>query len=468
MLSTAWASAERTLPYAALHGLLRPELARLGELPAPERAVLDAAFGGGPATPDPAGPAAAALCLLAGAPEPVLLCVDDLDRLDSASRDTLNALARLCGDTHVGMIVAERAAPGTPSAPSDPLTATLEGLPAAEARSLLHRAGRVVGYPEEQLVLAVAGGNPLALTELSLGAGPLGDTAGFGMLPATARLAEAHREDLKGLSVPARSVLLVAALSAAPLARDVLAASTLLLGSTDAARAGLAELTGHGLLTETKSTAREAGTCETAGAAKCGAAEGAVGAGGVVGAAEVVAAAGSAEADGGVESVEADGAGGDGGAAGVAGDGEAGGVAGDMEGVDVFGGAGGAAGPGAGEVAGAAGAAGGVDVFGAVPAGAGAFATEESSLRFPQPLHRSAVLRLEWAARRMAAHAALGQCLTSPPHAAWHTARGPAGVRGPVVRSPGRARSRRDGADRPARDTPAGKPASRVRAVRGR
>ncbi|MGW1625108.1 AAA family ATPase [Streptomyces sp. NPDC002172] len=249
VLSTAWASAERTLPYAALHGLLRPELARLGELPAPERAVLDAAFGGGPATPDPAGPAAAALCLLAGAPEPVLLCVDDLDRLDSASRDTLNALARLCGDTHVGMIVAERAAPGTPSAPSDPLTAALEGLPAPEVRILLHRAGRVVGYTEEQLVLAVAGGNPLALTELSLGAGPLGDTAGFGMLPATARLAEAHREDLKGLSVPARSVLLVAALSAAPLARDVLAASTLLLGSTDAARAGLAELTGHGLLT---------------------------------------------------------------------------------------------------------------------------------------------------------------------------------------------------------------------------
>ncbi|MGW5652663.1 AAA family ATPase [Streptomyces humi] len=355
VLSTAWAPAERTLPYAALHGLLRPELARLDELPVPERAVLDAAFGGGPATPDPAGPATAALRLLARAPEPVLLCVDDLDRLDSASRDTLNALARLCGDTHVGMIVAERAAPGTVSAPADPLTVTLDDLPVSEARILLHRTGRTVGYTEEQLVLAVAGGNPLALTELSLGAGPLGDTAGFGMLPATARLAEAHAEDLKGLSAAARGVLLVAALSVSPLTRDVLAASTLLLGSADAARAGLAELTGRGLLIGTKGAMREAATAE---------ADRAVPTGEPYGTPEAAGGAGSVGGAGGV------------GSAGV-----------------------------------------GVGV------GVGVVVAGEWGLCFPRQLLRSAVLRLESAARRMAAHAALGQCLASPPGAAWHAAR---------------------------------------------
>lgn len=304
VLSTTWAPAERGLRHAALHGLLRPGLARLGALPAAERDVLDTAFGGGRAAPAPAHLAAATLRLLTAAAEPVLLCVDDLDRLDAASRDTLRALARLCGETHVGMIVAERGAPGT-RLPLNTLTATLDDLPGPQARALVARAGRATGYTEEQLVLALARGNPLALTELSLEGGPLGDAAGFGMLPATPRLAEAYAEDLRGLPVSARGVLLTAALSTSSLAQDILGASTRLLGSGHAARAGLAETVARGLV---------------------------------------------------VEAVE-----------------------------------------------------------------------EERRLRFPQPLVRPAVLHLESAARRMAAHAALGQSLTSPPHAAWHTARCAAG-----------------------------------------
>ncbi|MGP4052129.1 AAA family ATPase [Streptomyces sp. 2A115] len=304
VLSTTSAPAERGLPHAALHKLLRPVLARLTELPFTERTVLETAFGGGPAAPAPARLATAVLRLLATSAEPVLLCVDDLDRIDAASRDTLRALARLRGATdgaQVAMILAERTSPDAPIT-TDALTATLTGLPDPQARALVARAGRATGYTEERLVLAVARGNPLALTELRLGEDPPGDAAGFGMPAATPRLAEAYAEDLEGLSAPARGVLLTAALSASPVASDILAASTLMLGGGHAAHAGLTEALARGLVVE-----------------------------------------------------------------------------------------------------------------------------EDRRLCFPQPLLRPAVLHLESAARRMAAHAALGQSLTSPGHAAWHTAQCTAG-----------------------------------------
>ncbi|MEV6766659.1 AAA family ATPase [Streptomyces sp. NPDC051105] len=326
VLSTAWAPGEEELAYAALHALLRPVLARVGDLPDRERTVLRAAFTGGGTVPGPAELATAGLRLLATLSEPVLLCVDDLDRLDAASRDALLALAGLCGSPPtgsgsgstvgsasgarpVGMIVAERAGGGSPSYPHG-LSVTLGPLPDPHARALVARAGRVTGYGEEQLVLAVARGNPLALSELSLGGGPLGDTAGFGMLSATPRLAEAFAYDWAALSASAREVLLVAALSVSPCRREILCVSSSLLGDDDgAARAGLAELVARGLVVDES-----------------------------------------------VEEVE-EGVGGDG-----------------------------------------------------------------SRVRFHEPLMRPAVLRLASAARRMAVHAALGQSLGSPAHAAWHAA----------------------------------------------
>ncbi|WP_037914418.1 helix-turn-helix transcriptional regulator [Streptomyces sp. NRRL WC-3744] len=418
VLSTAWAPGERGLRHAALHRLLRPALAGITALPDRERTLLDAAFGGGvttpgtgepdmpgtrepaavgsaelagpgelaavgsaelaeagtdelagsafvepagsasdelagsasarlspsvcaeqaavgsaePVAPAPAQLAAAMMRLLAVASEPVLLCVDDLDRLDGASRDTLRALARLCGETRVGLIVAERAASDVRTLPHA-VTVTLGSLPSSPARALVTRAGRATGYAEEQLVLAVARGNPLALTELSMDGGHPGDTAGFGMLPATPRLAEAYAEDVEGLSAPARTVLLTAALSASPVTRDILRASTSLLDGDRAARAGLAETIARGLVAESV---------------------------GVEGAEGAVVAEGAGPVLGAVDLRE--------------------------EGAE-----------------------------------------ENRRLYFPEPLVRPAVLRLESAARRMAAHHALGRSLTSPPHAAWHTAQCVAG-----------------------------------------
>ncbi|WP_043196955.1 helix-turn-helix transcriptional regulator [Streptomyces sp. NRRL WC-3725] len=428
VLSTAWAPGERGLRHAALHRLLRPALAGITALPDRERTLLDAAFGGGvttpgtgepdmpgtrepaavgsaelagpgtgelagpgtcelaavgsaelaeagtdelagsafvepagsasdelagsasarlspsvcaeqaavgsaePVAPAPAQLAAAVMRLLAVASEPVLLCVDDLDRLDGASRDTLRALARLCAHTRVGLIVAERAASDVRTLPHA-LTVTLGSLPSSLARALVTRAGRATGYAEEQLVLAVARGNPLALTELSMDGGHPGDAAGFGMLPATPRLAEAYAEDVEGLSAPARTVLLTAALSASPVTRDILRASTSLLDGDRAARAGLTETIARGLVAESV---------------------------GVEGAEGAVVAEGAGPVLGAVDLRE--------------------------EGAE-----------------------------------------ENRRLYFHEPLVRPAVLRLESAARRMAAHHALGRSLTSPPHAAWHTAQCVAG-----------------------------------------
>lgn len=285
VLSTAWAPAEREWPLAALNHLLRPALHRATGIPDRERAVLDTAFGGGPATPAPAELAAAVLRLLDTLPGPVLLCVDDLDRLDPASRDTLRAVAGLCGGTRVGLIVTERTVSGAPPCPH-PQTVTLGRLPDLQARALVALAGRVTGYAEEQLVLAVARGNPLALTELSLGDGPLGDTACFGMLPATPRLAEAYAEDRQALSALARTVLLTAALSASPVTRDILAASALLLDSADAARDGLAEVVARGLVVESPGPTdadENAGAMEAVGTLRTGVVE----ADGAAGAVEV-------------------------------------------------------------------------------------------------------------------------------------------------------------------------------------
>ncbi|MFF4749222.1 AAA family ATPase [Streptomyces sp. NPDC002514] len=301
VLSTAWAPAERGLRHAALHGLLHPLLDRLTDLPDQDRSVLEEAFGGA-AGPAPHQLAEAALRLLATTPGPVLVRVDDLDRLDAASRDTVGEMARRCGGTQVGMIVAQRTQPAGPLAP-DALTVTLGPLSPPQARELVERSGRVTSYAEQELVLAVAAGNPLALTELSLNGTGLMDAAGLGMLPATPRLAEAYADDLAALSAPARDVLLVAALSMSPLTQDVLGAGTRLLDGATAARSGLAEAVRRGLVAE-----------------------------------------------------------------------------------------------------------------------------RGDRLRFAQPLLRVAVLHLESAARRMTAHAALGQSVTSPLHAAWHTAQCTAGA----------------------------------------
>ncbi|MEU6292541.1 LuxR C-terminal-related transcriptional regulator [Streptomyces sp. NPDC046988] len=380
VLETAPAPGERALPCAALHSLLGSLLPRLAELPAARRATLRAAFGAGGTGPAPGPLAVAVRDLLTLPPGPVLLCVDDVDLLDPASRDTVRALARLCAGTGVGLIITERAAPPPGQPAPDARTATLGPLPAPEARRLVALAGRVTTYAEEELVLHVARGNPLALTELSLGATLSPDMAGLGTLPATPRLAQAYARDLEGMSPAARDLLLVGALSTSPAARDVLTAAAHLTGGDDAARAGLEEVLTRGLITR----------------------HGAVGDGGPGREGDPGQVGGSGRASGpGVE----------GGPGGEGAPGQVGALGGD--GAPERDGAPGQDGAPRGE----ADPDGGRDLDHRPDQ-----PRPEHQLRFPDPLLRIAVLARESGVRRLTAHAALGGTVTDPARAAWHSA----------------------------------------------
>jgi len=96
VLATAGVEAESDLPYSALHRLVRPLLADLGRLPAPQQSMLLSAFGmaehdGG----DLFLVALGTLGLLANeAAQRPLVTVDDMHWLDAASRDAIAFVGR--------------------------------------------------------------------------------------------------------------------------------------------------------------------------------------------------------------------------------------------------------------------------------------------------------------------------------------------------------------------------------------
>ena len=104
--------AEQHLPFAVLHELLRPILSQADALPAGHRSALMTAFGLdlSRAAPEPLFIALAALELVAdaGAEAPLLLVIDDLQWVDSASRDVVGFIARRLANEQMVMLVAER------------------------------------------------------------------------------------------------------------------------------------------------------------------------------------------------------------------------------------------------------------------------------------------------------------------------------------------------------------------------
>ena len=96
VLSTTGVLSEAQLPFAGLHQLLRPVRGRAVELPALQRAALDAAFGLTHAVrPEHFRIAMAALDLVAevATDAPVLLLVDDAHWLDRPTSETRSSAA---------------------------------------------------------------------------------------------------------------------------------------------------------------------------------------------------------------------------------------------------------------------------------------------------------------------------------------------------------------------------------------
>ena len=140
VLTATGVQSEASLPFAGLHQLLRPVRGRAAELPAAQRAALDAAFGLTPeATPEHYRIAMAALDLVSevASDAPLLLVAEDTQWLDRPTSDVLAFVARRIESDPIILLAATRE--GYPSVLADAGVPehTVSGLDDAAAGALL-------------------------------------------------------------------------------------------------------------------------------------------------------------------------------------------------------------------------------------------------------------------------------------------------------------------------------------------
>jgi DNA-binding CsgD family transcriptional regulator len=213
----AGVESEMELPFAGLHQLCAPMLAKLDRLPAPQQRALRVAMGlasGDP--PDRFLVALGALTLLAEVANkrPLLCLVDDAQWLDGASRQVLGFVARRLLAESVALVFAVREPTADPALVGLP-ELLLAGLDEADSRSLL--ATVIPGRIDERVrdrIIAETRGNPLALLELPRGLSAAQLAGGFGVpdvLPLSGRIEESFVRRLQELPQQTRLLLLVAA-----------------------------------------------------------------------------------------------------------------------------------------------------------------------------------------------------------------------------------------------------------------
>jgi DNA-binding CsgD family transcriptional regulator len=209
---------ESELPFAALHGIVRPVLDLVERLPELQAAALRAAFGLSAARSDDRFLiAVGVLSLLSEAAEerPVLCAVDDAHWLDHASADALTFAARRLEADGVALLFAAREgeartfpAPGIPEL-------RLAGLDGDAAGALLaaQQGPELLPRLRDRLIEST-GGNPLALLELSAALTPE-QRAGRELLPQPppigAALEQAFLERVRRLPAQSQTLLLLAA-----------------------------------------------------------------------------------------------------------------------------------------------------------------------------------------------------------------------------------------------------------------
>lgn len=244
---------EMELPFAGLHQLCAPMLARLEDLPDPQGDALATVFGlRSGESPDRFLVGLATLTLLAEFAEegPVLCVVDDAQWLDRSTAQSLAFVARRLRAEAVALVFAERA-------PSKDLAGVEElkvgGLADGDARALLESV--VTGPLDERVrdrIVAETQGNPLALLELPHGLTHAELAGGFGLAtdaPVSGQIEESFLRRLNRLPAPSRQLLLIAAAEtvADPVtvwrAADLLGVGALAAGP--ASRSGLVEFGGR-------------------------------------------------------------------------------------------------------------------------------------------------------------------------------------------------------------------------------
>ncbi|MEV0806480.1 LuxR C-terminal-related transcriptional regulator [Micromonospora sp. NPDC050200] len=234
---------EATLPFAALHLLLRAGLDRIHALPDVQASALNGALGLGDIAPESRFLVGlATLSLLAElAGNGALLClIDDAQWFDQASIDALVFAARRLEVEGVVMIFAARAgfqAAGLPEL-------RLGGLDSAAAAALLP--ADLAPQVRERLI-EESDGNPLALIELPAALSAeqrAGRLSPVGAMPVADRVQEAFQAQIATLPEPARTALLIAAADGSGELETLVAAGASLQGLEAAERIRLIEVRG--------------------------------------------------------------------------------------------------------------------------------------------------------------------------------------------------------------------------------
>lgn len=242
VLRAAGIDSEREVPFGGLLQLLRPVLDHLDAIPAPQAEALGSALA---LVPGSSGErfaiGAAVLSLLSRVAEdgPLAVLVDDAHLLDPPSAQALCFAARRLTADPVVVLLAARDEPSVVRSAGLP-ELVVGGLSAADSESLAAGLGHRLSAEARSRLLSSAGGNPLALLELT--------DEGFDALPpgapvpVPASLARTFARRADALSADARTALLVAAAAGGDL--GTIARACALLGVSvgdldEAARGGL-------------------------------------------------------------------------------------------------------------------------------------------------------------------------------------------------------------------------------------
>ncbi|MEU8818989.1 AAA family ATPase [Actinoplanes sp. NPDC048796] len=214
---TAGVEPETEIAYSGLQQLCAPLLTYLDRLPEPQRQALETGFGLAAGDPPDAlivGLAVLGLFAEAGADQPLLCVVDDVQWLDRMSEVILTFVARRLDAESVALVFGARS-PGDERLLGGLPEMRVEGLPDADARALLDSVlpSRVDARVRDRIV-AETRGNPLALLELPRGMSAAELAFGFGA-PGTAPLANrvqaGFERRIAALPEDTRTVLLAAA-----------------------------------------------------------------------------------------------------------------------------------------------------------------------------------------------------------------------------------------------------------------
>lgn len=215
ILRAVGVESEMELPFAAVHQLCVPLLNRLGNLPGPQRAGLETAFGirvGAPPDRFLVGLAVLSLLSDASAERPLLCVVDDAQWLDRASAQVLGFVARrLLAESILFLFGARQPGQELLGLPELEVTGLSDGEAHALLNSVTHSG---LDQRIRDRIVAETRGNPLALLELpqeltvTQMAGGLG-LLDLGMLPG--RIEQSFLARIRELPEQTRLLLLVAA-----------------------------------------------------------------------------------------------------------------------------------------------------------------------------------------------------------------------------------------------------------------